>query len=314
MLQELQKNGNITSGMQQLTMQDTPAISKPALATIGHQQEPAPLYAPGCAEKEGSSVDKSSGKSVPLVNRLSPRMPPTPTEQRGKRLTLAPTSQAVLSGSGQHDAHVHPSSAVTSPNAMTLQGLQSEHPEKALCRKKMSNERIKPADPNSAQGEEGQRTGTRSVEPSVNDANSRYIPYLTTEENWDDECEPFPKFYVGNFKPAKFIFSSSYIGEERREQSKSSGVPERSEPASQRQASGHTNQSSRGQKQRATRPACEKGKCTCVLSHVDISHGKFQSLCPRTEVSHAQLTSGVWLSVTRIPLCIICCLECIVVV
>ena len=329
MLQELQKDSSVTSGMmQKLTIQDSPAASKSAAAsTSQQQQEPVALYSAGYAsgmEKGGFTFSADKPSEPPFVNKLSPRMQQTwtesprmqPTGRESPRMqltqtespkmqstrtespqmqltstesrrmqlpqteqrhcgdpVLAPTYQASSSRLGQQlNSHTHPSSAVsTSLNAGANQGLGTkpgstarEKPlyEKMPCKEKTPGESLKPTNPNSVQGKERRGWETTAVESSLTGADIHYTGHLIMDENWDDECDPFPKCYVGNFKPAKTIFSSCDRAEDA-EQPKFQGASGRSKPVFQSQAPGRANPSSRGQKWQETKQGCDKGKCTC---------------------------------------------------
>ena len=331
MLQELQKDSSVTSGMmQKLTIQDSPAASKSAAATTGQQQqEPVALYTAGYAtgmEKGGFIADKPSGRSEPpFINKLSPRMQQIWTESPRMQMTgresprmqltqtesprmqstrtespqmqltrtksprmqlpqteqrhcgdpvLAPTYQASSSRLGQQlNSHTHPPSAVSmSLNAGTNQDLGTMpgstargRPlyEKTPCKEKTPGESLKPTNPNSAHGKERQGRETTAVESSLTDGDIHYAGHLIMKENWDDECDPFPKCYVGNFKPAKTIFSSCDRAEEDAKQPKCPGASGRSKPIPQSRAPGHANPSSRGPKWPERKQGCDKGKCTC---------------------------------------------------
>lgn len=333
MLQELQKDSSVTSGiMQKLTIQDSPAASKSAEASTGQQQqEPVALYSAGYAsgmEKGGFSADKPSGRSEPpCVNKLSPRMQQTWTESPRMQLTgrestrtqltqtesprmlstqteslqmqltrteshrmqlpqteqrncgdpvLAPTYQASSLRMGQQlNSHTRLSSAVsTSLNAGTNQGLGTKpgstargkplcEIEKTPSKEKTPGDSLKPTNPDSVQGKERRGWETTAVESSLTGADVHYTGHLIMEENWDDDCDPFPKCYVGNFKPAKTIFSSCDRAEEDAAQPKCLGASGRSKPVIQSQAPGCANPSSRGRKWQEMKQGYDKGKCTC---------------------------------------------------
>ena len=81
-------------------------------------------------------------------------------------------------------------------------------------------------------------------------------------ENWDDECEQFPKLYVGNFKPAQSIFSSSDKPKECADQTKH--IPGLGNPTAHSRPSGRAHRSSRGEKRTETKQGGETGKYTYV--------------------------------------------------
>ena len=220
---------------------------------------------------------RTESLQMQLTRTESHRMQLPQTEQRNcGDPVLAPTYQASSSRMGQQlNSQTHLSSAVsTSLNAGTNQGLGTKpgstargkplyEIEMTPSKEKTPGDSLKPTNPDSVQGKERRGWETKAVESSLTDADVHYAGHLIMEENWDDECNPFPKCYVGNFKPAKTIFSSCDRAEEDAAQPKCLGASGRSKAVIQSQAPGCANPSSRGRKWQETKQGYDKGKCTC---------------------------------------------------